>query len=251
MIESLPSAAMLWTGGKDSSMALYEASLNGYGVCCLVTFAPPEPDFLAHPLDLIKRQAQTLALPHYVLTIREPFEHSYEAELLKLKDEMGIDYVITGDIAQVNGNANWIRQRCLNIGMKVHIPLWGRDRNTLMQQLLDRGFKVRLSCVNTGWLDQNWVGRELNETALEELRFIARKNGMDLCGEEGEYHTMVVDGPQFKQGINILSYSTAVSGELAYMKIQGIELNDLSLIRKAQATLASASQVNNRAIQPK
>ena len=62
----MQNAAMLWTGGKDSSMALYEANQNGYCVRCLVTFAPPEPNFLAHPLSFIKMQAQALALPHYV-----------------------------------------------------------------------------------------------------------------------------------------------------------------------------------------
>ncbi|MGD0752885.1 MAG: diphthine--ammonia ligase [Anaerolineales bacterium] len=226
MVDPMQNAAMLWTGGKDSSMALYEADQNGYCVRCLVTFAPPEPNFLAHPLGFIKMQAQALALPHYVLPISAPFEKSYETSLCRLRDEMGINCVVTGDIAEVNGNPNWIRERSRPVGMNVHMPLWKRDRNVLLGQFLDRGFKARFSCVNTRWLDENWIGRELNNSAIVELRIISERTGLDLCGEEGEYHTLVIDGPRFTQGIDIRSYSKCVSGSLAYMEIHESELSD-------------------------
>ncbi len=215
----MQNAAMLWTGGKDSAMALYEAGQNGYCVRCLVTFAPPEPDFLAHPLSFIKIQAQALALPHHVLPISAPFAQSYETSLRRLRDEMGIDCVITGDLAAVSGNPNWIRERSRPVGMSVHTPLWGRDQNILLQQLLDRGFKARFSCVKTRWLDKSWIGRELDASALAELRSIREQSGLDLCGEEGEYHTLVTDGPGFTRSIDIHSYSTCIAGPLAYMAI--------------------------------
>lgn len=219
----MQNAAMLWTGGKDSSLALYEAAQSGYHIRCLVTFAPAQPDFLAHPLSVIKMQAQALGLPHHVLTISAPFETSYEAGLRKLHDEMGIQCVITGDIAEVDGNANWIRERCRPLGLHVHTPLWGRDRNTLLQQLLEKGFKVQISCVNTRWLDASWVGRELTESAIAELHVIRGQNGLDLCGEEGEYHTLVIDGPHFTHGIDIQPYSTRRADALAYMHIHGLD----------------------------
>ena len=219
-------AAMLWTGGKDSSMALYEAGQDGYCVRCLVTFAPPEPGFLAHPLRFIKMQAQALALPHYVVPITAPFEKSYETGLSRLRDEMGIDCVVTGDIAEVDGNPNWIRERSRPVGMNVHTPLWGRDRNTLLRQLLDRGIKARFSCVKTRWLDEDWIGRELNDSAIADLRIIRERTSLDLCGEEGEYHTLVIDGPQFTRRIDIRSFSRRVAGPLAYMEIHESELFD-------------------------
>jgi diphthine-ammonia ligase len=220
----MQNAAMLWTGGKDSSMALYEASQNGYDVRCLVTFAPPAPDFLAHPLGFIKMQAQALALPHHVFSISAPFEKSYETSLSRLRDEMGIHCVVTGDIAEVDGNPNWIRARCDSIGMSVHTPLWGRDRSALLRQLLDRGFKARFSCAHTRWLDESWIGRELDDAAITELRVIHEQTGLDLCGEEGEYHTLVVDGPQFTRGIDIRAYSKRAADSLAYMAIHELEL---------------------------
>ena len=227
MVDPLRNAAMLWTGGKDSSMALYEADQNGYGVRCLVTFAPPDSDFLAHPLGFIKMQALALALPHYIFLVSAPFEKSYEICLCRLRDEMGINCVVTGDIAEVNGNPNWVRERSRPVGMHVHTPLWERDRNILLRQLLDRGFKARISCVETRWFDEGWVGRELNDSAIAELRIIREKTGLDLCGEEGEYHTLVTDGPLFKRGIVIRSYSKRVSGSRAYMEIHESELFEL------------------------
>lgn len=207
-------------------MALYEADQDGYRVSCLVTFAPPEPDFLAHPLSILKLQAQALRLPHYVLPISAPFESSYEASLRSLRDEIGITCVVTGDIGEVNGYPNWIRERSRPVGISVHTPLWDRDRYLLLRQLLDRGFKARFSCVDTRWLDEDWIGRELDDQAIAELRIIRERTGLDVCGEEGEYHTLVTDGPQFLQGIGIHSYSTRVAGSLAYMEIQKSELTD-------------------------
>ena len=147
---------------------------------------------MAHPLDFIKMQAQALALPHYVLPIRAPYEKSYETSLYRLRDEMGINCVVTGDIAEVDGNPNWIRERSRPVGMSVHTPLWGRDRSGLLRQLLDRGFKARFSCVKTGWFNKSWIGRELNNSAIAELRVIHEQTGLDLCGEKGEYHTLVL-----------------------------------------------------------
>ncbi len=107
-------AAMLWTGGKDSAMALFEAERNGCAVRCLVTFAPPKPTFLAHPLAFIELQAQALELPHHLLSVNESFERAYEVGLSRLRDEMGCDCVVTGDIAEVHGHPNWIRERSFN-----------------------------------------------------------------------------------------------------------------------------------------
>ena len=222
----MKNAAMLWTGGKDSAMALFEATKNGYDVRCLVTFAPPEPDFLAHPLSFLKIQARALNLAHYVLPITAPFDSGYETSLQKMRGEMGISCVVTGDIAEVNGNPNWVCERSRVVGMDVYMPLWGRDRNVLLGQLLDRGFKAHFSCVSTRWLNVDWIGRELTDSAIADLRVIREQIGLDLCGEEGEYHTLVVDGSQFTQSIEIRSFSTHATDTLAYMKIHESNLFD-------------------------
>jgi diphthine-ammonia ligase len=215
----MKNAAMLWTGGKDSALALFEAGRSGFEVRCLVTFAPPKPDFLAHPLAFMELQAEALGLPHHVLPVREPFAEGYETHLRALRSDMGIDAVVTGDIAEVNGSPNWIRERSRPVGMEVHTPLWGRDRQTLLEELLSRRFTVRFSCVKKRWLAESWVGRTLNEPTIAELQIVRERTGLDICGEEGEYHTLVTEGPQFSRAIEVESYSVRATESLAFMEI--------------------------------
>ena len=144
--------------------------------------------------------------------------------LCKLREEMGINTVITGDIAEVGGSPNWIRERSRPVGMNVHTPLWGRERLALLQQQLASGFKAIFSCVNTRWLAAGWVGRELDGAAIADLRGIRDRTGLDLCGEEGEYHTLVTDGPSFAHAIHICSHSKRTRDLLAYMEIHELEL---------------------------
>ena len=89
-------AVVCWTGGKDSALALYEARLLGYEITQLVTFVPDEPNFLAHPLHLIKLQSEAIGIPHKEMTIREPYKESYEEAIQSLKAEAAA--IVTGDI---------------------------------------------------------------------------------------------------------------------------------------------------------
>jgi diphthine-ammonia ligase len=195
-------AAVLWTGGKDSLLALHEA----------------------HPVSLMKLQAEALALPHFLWPVSAPFAESYEAGLRWLKDTLDIGTVITGDIAEVGGSPNWIRERSRPVGLNVLTPLWGRDRLALLEGLLAARFKVVFSCVKTRWLDAGWVGRELDHQAIAGLRSLRAQNGLDLCGEEGEYHTLVTDAPHFNQRVQLGACRVRCREELAYLEIDQAEL---------------------------
>ena len=205
-------------------MALLEAERQGYRVQCLATFAPPQPNFLAHPLSIIKLQAQALGLPHHILPVNSPFEKTYEAGLHWLQSHIGIDCVVTGDIAEINGHPNWIRERSCVVGIDVYTPLWGGSQSVLLQQLVTQGFKSYVSFVQTSKLDEKWVGRELDSHAIYELSIISADNGWDLCGENGEYHTLVTDGPLFAGQIAIRSYSVRTAASVAYMELQQMEI---------------------------
>ncbi len=212
-------AAVLWTGGKDSALALHEAPEHGFHVRCLLTFAPPNPDFLAHPIPVMKLQAEALGLPHHVWPVQDPVAESYEAGLRWLRTELDIHTVITGDIAEVAGAPNWIRERSRPVGINVHTPLWGRDRLTLLRQLQTARFKVIFSCVKTRWLPADWTGRELDATAIQELQTLRAQNGLDLCGEEGEYHTLVTHGPGFQARLNLGPTQIRHRESLAHLEI--------------------------------
>ena len=219
-------AADLWTGGKDSSLALCEAELLGYEVRSLVTFVPSEPEFLAHPLGFMKYQAEALNLPHYTLEVNEPFKASYENAIHFLRAKYGIDTLITGDIAEVDGYPNWIKECNKGSGVEVLTPLWGRDRRELLEQLISYGFRAIFSCVKKPWFTGKWLGTEISEDTLKRLSALNAETGLDICGEQGEYHTLVLDGPPFKKSIRIDEYLKRAKDSLMYIDIQRVVLLD-------------------------
>jgi uncharacterized protein (TIGR00290 family) len=224
-------AVVLWTGGKDSCLALYEAVSMGYKVKCLVTFAPEKERFLAHPLEFMKRQAESLNLPHRTIRVRPPFKEGYEKAIEGLSKTAGT--LITGDISEVEGFPNWIRECSRKSGVAVLTPLWKRDRVEILRELIDLGFSVVFSCVKKPWFTMDWVGRTLDERLLKRLMKIRKKTGLDVCGENGEYHTLVVDGPLFGKPIQITSRIVRAEGKLMYMEIKRTKWKRVKFNHKA------------------
>jgi uncharacterized protein (TIGR00290 family) len=219
--------AVSWTGGKDSSLALYEAEVTGCEVECLVTFAPHQERFLAHPLALMSLQARALALPHYVIEVEQPYEGGYENAISSLKKERGIDALVTGDISEVAGHeSNWMADRCERCGVDMLSPLWHRDRLELLNRLLSLGFKAVFSCVKRPWFTEEWLGLELSHGSLESLCELSERTGLDICGEQGEYHTLVLDMPRFRRSIEIVSYSKHVNDSTMYISFENLRLVD-------------------------
>jgi diphthine-ammonia ligase len=199
-------SAVLWTGGKDSALALYRSADVGEGVTELVTFVPPDAHFLAHDLELMAWQARALGLPHRRLTVGFPYQEGYERALAELLAS-GIERVVTGDIAQVDGQPNFISSCAERVGMRVALPLWGVDRRAHLREIVALGFDVMLTFVNEPWLDAAWVGRHLDAQALSELDELSGRNGLDPAGENGEYHSMVLGGPGFRSAIDVTGYT--------------------------------------------
>ena len=211
----------LWSGGKDAMQALCHAREQGHEIVALVTFGPPNPSFLAHPLPLVRRQAEALNLPHRLVTIEAPFEQSYEEALADLQREWGIEGVVTGDIDRVDGADNWICARCRPLGLSVYQPLWQQSREALLADLQARGIRAHLSCVDTRVLAEDWVGRTLDGATLAELQQLAAEQGFDASGEQGEYHTMVTDGPGFGAPITLNGWRVQRQEHLAYLVEDG------------------------------
>ena len=219
--------AVAWTGGKDSSLAFYEVERIGYKVDCLVTFAWSKETFQAHPLNFITLQAKALGLPHYTLNVTEPFDRGYEDALSSLKDQRGIDVLITGDIGEVaNHDPNWLVERAARCNIEVIRPLWHSGGIEHLNRLLELGFKAVFACVKMPWFTDEWLGLELSPGLVERLRKMSEHTGLDVCGEQGEYHTIVVDGPQFRKRIQIQSYSKRVEGSAIYIVLGDLKLSE-------------------------
>jgi uncharacterized protein (TIGR00290 family) len=205
-------AIILWTGGKDSYLALRSVRARGYQVRGLVTFAPERAEFLAHPLPFIRLQAAALGIEHRVYTVVEPHHANYELQLAAALRDFGADTVVTGDIAEVAGHPNLIAEICDRIGAACQRPLWERARVDLLAELQTSGAEAVISCLRNDLLPISWLGRTLDPNAIAELQ----RAGIDPCGENGEYHTLVGDAPEMSSRIAISGWQVAHRDTLAY-----------------------------------
>ena len=190
-----------WSGGKDSCLALFRAMSQGYKPKMLFTMFSIENDVSsAHRLneDIIKAQVNGLALESTIG--RAKFE-DYEAvfvrnlEVFKSQD---INYGIFGDI-DLDEHRKWEETVCEKAQMTAVLPLWQEDRKKLVKEFIDLGFKAKIVVVNKTMMSPEFLGRDLSHELLEEIE----KTGADVCGENGEYHTVVYDGPLFKTPLNL------------------------------------------------
>ncbi len=208
--------AVLWTGGKDSALAAYLVSKMGHTIAGLITFVPRNPDFHAHDLSIINLQARAMGLSHQCVEVREPYKDGYTAGLKSLKDR-GIQGVVTGDIDLVDGLPNWICELSRPMGLPAIMPLWKQNGCFLLQTLLELKFKLVISYGNKTMTD--FVGRELDWKLYDDLLEQNGRHGVDVCGENGEYHSMVLGGPTFNGTIR-LDYEVDHHGDGKFIRIR-------------------------------
>jgi len=216
--------AVSWSGGKDSCLAYQKALSQGHEICGIVTFLWENPS-LAHPIQIIELQAKALKTRHFKAETREPYFEHYRKALSSLAEEESIEAIVTGDIAPLDAfHGNWMDDVCKGLNLKVIKPLWGVDRYQILKELISQGCKAVFSCVKKPWFDEKWLGRELNWSSLEELKTLRDRYGIDLCGENGEYHTLITDAPIFKEIIEISKYIVERRNGTFYMKIEEASL---------------------------
>lgn len=190
---------LAWSGGKDSALTL--ASLRDspkWRVAALLTTVTEEYDRISmHGVrtDLLRAQAVALDLPLRIVSIPPSSSNeTYELRMGRALDEAraeGIDTVAFGDLFLTD--VREYRERMLEtVGMRAIFPLWGRPTDELARHFIDSGHRAVLTCVDTDQIDASFAGREYDSSLLEELPV-----GADPCGEKGEFHTFVYDGPTF------------------------------------------------------
>ena len=190
-----------WSGGKDSCLALFRAMSQGYKPKMLFTMFSIENDVSsAHRLneDIIKAQVNALALESTIGRAKfEDYETVFVRNLEAFKSQ-DINYGIFGDI-DLDEHRKWEEIVCEKAQMTAVLPLWQEDRKNLVKEFIDLGFKAKIVVVNKTMMSPEFLGRDLSHELLEEIE----KTGADVCGENGEYHTVVYDGPLFKTPLNL------------------------------------------------
>ena len=190
-------AACVWSGGKDSALALYRAWQQGYDVQCLVTTASAQHQRVTMhgvPLQLIAQQAEAMILPlHWVFLPETTDAAVYDAKMLAMYQQLkaeGIDTLIFGDIHLEDLRAYREVQASV-AGMQAVFPLLGTDVRSVLAEYWRLGFRAVICCANDK-LGESFAGAELDPSTIDLMPL-----GTDLCGERGEYHTFVYAGPLF------------------------------------------------------
>ena len=217
-------SAILWTGGKDSCLALYEAHLAGYQIKDLITLVPPNPNFIAHPISFMKLQSEALQIPHLTCEITRPYKENYIKAFKNLKEKYFIDTLITGDIDEIEGHSNLAKECAEETNLDIFFPLWKKDRKEIMNKFFEYNFQWIFSLVKQPHFTNEWVGRNFNETAYNDLLALENKNGIDICGEKGEYHSLVLDSILFSKKISIDEYSKKEKDSMFYINVEKTSL---------------------------
>lgn len=209
---------MSWSSGKDSAYALHVArSGGGVEVVGLLTTINEAADRVSmHGVrhELLRRQAEALGLPLRTVGLPSPCSNEvYEQKMAALVEQAraeGIEAVIFGDLFLEDIRAYRERQLA-GTGLAPIFPLWGRDTRALADEMLAAGVIATLSCVDPSKLPASLVGRRFDPTLLAEL-----PPGIDPCGEHGEFHTFVSDGPGFSQAIDVRVGETVIREGFAF-----------------------------------
>lgn len=190
-----------WSGGKDSCLALHRARMAGAKPACLLTMISEDGiRSRSHGLrrDVIAAQAAALGIP---LLTRCATWAGYEAafiEALHAIRKQGVAAGVFGDI-DFPPHLEWEEKVCAQADMLPYLPLWGGARSALLHEFIALGYKALIVRVNENKLNRKFLGRIIDGQIVGEFQ----KIGIDPCGENGEYHTVVVDGPIFARPLSV------------------------------------------------
>jgi uncharacterized protein (TIGR00290 family) len=200
-----PKAFVSWSSGKDSAFALHEARRLGLAqiVGVLTTINEVYDRVAMHGVRgaLLDRQVAALGLPVIKVPIPSPCSNEiYEARMAQACERiksMDIRHIVFGDLFLQDIRA-YREKNLMTVDMEPIFPLWGRDTAKLAQQMIASGLSARITCLDPRKLDRSYGGRRFDSELLRDL-----PEGIDPCGENGEFHTLVTAGPMFAHEIPI------------------------------------------------
>jgi diphthine-ammonia ligase len=190
-----------WSGGKDSCYALIQAMREGIVPKVLLNVLNEEGQISrSHgiPKHTLQQQADAAQLPIKMISSSwQDYEKHFTNALSALKDEFQLSHAVFGDI-DLQAHRDWEEKVCTNAGLTAVLPLWLQDRKQLVLKMLDAGIEtIIVSCNET--MGERFLGETLTLSLIEEIE----KLGVDPCGENGEFHTLVLNCPLFKNRIDV------------------------------------------------
>jgi ABC transporter with metal-binding/Fe-S-binding domain ATP-binding protein len=218
----------LFSGGKDSTFAIYKARKKDHVVCLISMISENPHSYMFHTpnISLVRMQAEAMGLP----LIQAGTKGEKEKELKDLKraisiakQEFGLEGIVTGAVASVYQYER-IGKMCRELGLECINPLWKREQVQLLEELVKSGFRVIISGVFAYPLGKDWLGREMDRKMIAELAKLQEKYKINPSGEGGEIETTVLDCPLFRKRLKILESEKVWKGDSGIFKIKKAEL---------------------------
>ena len=223
-------AAVLFSGGKDSTMAAYSAIKDGHELKYLVSVFSDNPaSYMFHVanIHITELSAEAMGIPlikKVTKGIKEEELEDLKNILIELKDK-GIEAIYSGALFSIYQKSR-IDALCDELGLESCAPLWHRDPVEYMEEIIDLGFEVIITSVAAEGLDESWLGRKVDRDSLLEIIELNKKYKIHIGFEGGEAETLVLDGPIFNKRIKVMESENIWEGDSGYFLIKEAELED-------------------------
>ena len=209
---------MSYSCGKDSTLALHKMLAAGHEPAALVVmFNESAGRSFFHGADrpMLEAYGRALGLPvRPVPTAGETYHLAMETALVRITRETGAEAVCFGDI-DIQANRDWCEARARAAGLKPIFPLWRRDRRENVREVMDLGYRCIIKSIHNTLLPRSLLGRVLDGGAAAEMA----RHDIDICGENGEYHTLAMDGPIFRQPLPFVLGKVLDFGEYSVIEV--------------------------------
>lgn len=207
-----------YSGGKDAILALHRAVEFGMRPVGAMTMFDRENEcswFHRLPKALLKKVEDSLEIPFEIIeTGGDSYAADFEKALNNFK-KRGADSVVFGDI-DIQEHRDWCDERCRNTGLKSFFPLWRENRKKIVEELIDTGFRALITTIDTTKMHEKFLGETLTKPIAAQII----ETDVDVCGENGEYHTFVYDGPLFHKKIEFEKGSPITSNGKTYIPLR-------------------------------
>lgn len=219
--------AVLASGGKDSTLALYRILEKGYEVNCLVSMIPMREDswmFHYPNINLINLYAEAVGFP---LVKGETFGVKEEEveDLKNLIKKLKIDTIVSGVIASKYQKTR-IEKICEELNLECLTPLWHEDPLNMIKEMLRLDFEIIITGVYAYGFNEKWLGKKIDEKIIEDLIELNKNYGVSIVGEGGEYETLVIDASFFKKRIKIIDAEKKWKNQSGYFIISKASLEE-------------------------
>ena len=209
--------AMSYSCGKDSTLALHKMISSGNECVALIIVINRDQGrsfFHGISRELLRKYEDSLAIPVIVCPSNGEDYHLAIEEGFRRSREMGAEAIVFGDI-DIQGNRDWSEERCRNAGIDPVFPLWHADRKKNVEEVISSGYTCIIKTINNTLLPEELLGKAIDKDTVA----VMEERVIDICGENGEYHTFTADGPVFKKPLEYVAGEILRFGDLSVIDV--------------------------------